>query len=190
MQELVAGHVSAIKWLCHGSWFQVSAGKKQGGRQAVQGWVCSHGCLLGTRSCAGPCDGAPRMGVVGGASPGNCALLRLSCGLCPHRVLFQPSSPYPALGQVTVWFLHFLTVESAPVATPIHPLEALILLESNLLKLSSFFFVRPTPDLTQHLCFLLRLFLSRGEERMCPPSICSPPMWDQQEHVDRELRAS
>lgn len=104
-----------------------------------------------------------------------------------HTGCYSTLLPHPALGQVTVWFLHFLTVESAPVATPIHPLEALILLECNFLKLSSFFFLRPAPDLTQHLCFLLRLFLSRGEERMCPPSICSPPLWDQKSMWIRSL---
>lgn len=76
--------------------------------------------------------------------------------------------PTPAApGQVTIWFLRFLTVEFAPVITPIPPLEALIFLESSFLRLSSFFFLwphLPPSDLTQHLCLLLRLLLSGGEE--------------------------
>ena len=59
---------------------------KEGGKQYRGGCVATGVCWA-HRSCAGPCDGAPRMGVVGGASPGSCALLRLSCGLCPHRVI-------------------------------------------------------------------------------------------------------
>ena len=131
------------------------------------------------------------MGVVRGSVPGTCALLWLSCGLCPRRVLFQPSSPMPtpaAPGQVTIWFLCFLTVEFVPVTSPIPPLEALIFLESSFLRLSSFFFLWPHPppsDLTQRLLF--RLLLSGGEERMCLPSICSLPLWDEQEQVSWEL---
>ena len=50
-----------------------------------------------------------------------------------------PTAP----GQVTIWFLCFLTVEFVPVTSPIPPLEALIFLESSFLRLSSFFFLWP-----------------------------------------------
>lgn len=86
------------------------------------------------------------MGVVRGSVPWQlCSSAAFLWALITQGVIstLLPPPPTPtALGQVTIWFLLFLTVESALVTTPIPPPEALILLESSFLKLSSFFFLR------------------------------------------------
>lgn len=86
------------------------------------------------------------MGVVRGSVPWQlCSSAAFLWALPTQGVIstLLPPPPTPtALGQLTIWFLLFLTVESALVATPIPPPEALILLESSFLKLSSFFFLR------------------------------------------------
>ena len=189
-------------WLCLGCqmglpWELVSGFCKKEARRAASStgvgmWrIVATGVCWARRSCAGPCDGAPENGSCEGeCSLGAVLFCRFLVGFAHAGCYFNPPPPMPTPavpGQMTIWFLRFLTVEFAPV---IPPLEALIFLESSFLRLSSFFFLWPHPppsDLTQHLCLLLRLLLSGGEERMCLPSICSPPLWDEQEQVGWEL---